>query len=250
MNKLFFGIQSVATWAGRSVFSFFAGETECAVCGGGSGLLPVCKDCRRSFFAVKPAGVGACKFCGKELISENDVCMECRKDVLLKHLDGAFPLFSYRLWNTSLLCRWKLEDERIFSDFFAALMNERLSQVCKIKGEFVVVPVPPRPGKIRSKGWDQVDELSQILEFRYNWNVKRILRRHTNVEQKTLERSQRMEIIGKAYSLNADVKIVPEVVCLVDDVLTTGSTIESCAEKLKEAGCKKVFAVTLFSVDR
>ncbi len=250
MNKFFFGVQSVVTYAGRSIFSFFAGGTECAVCGNNSGFLPVCADCRKMFFAVKPAGVGVCKFCGKELISEHDVCMECREDVLMKHLDGAFPLFSYRLWNTSLLCRWKLEDERIFSDFFAELMNERLSQVCKIKGDFVVVPVPPRPGKIKSKGWDQVDEVSQILEFRYDWNVKRILRRHTNVEQKTLERSQRMEMIGKAYSLNADVKIVPEVVCLVDDVLTTGSTIESCAEKLKEAGCKKVFAVTLFSVDR
>ena len=129
-------------------------------------------------------------------------------------------------------------------------MHERLSQICKIKGEFVVVPVPPRPEKIKTKGWDQVDEISQILEFRYNWNVKRILQRHTDVQQKTLERTQRMEMIGKAYSLNADVKVVPEVVCLVDDVLTTGSTIESCAEKLKESGCKKVFAVALFSVDR
>lgn len=250
MNKIIFGIQSVAQRFGRSVFLFFAGGSECIVCGNDSGLLPVCADCRNKFFAVKPVGVGVCKFCGKELISENDVCMECRKNVLMKHLDGAFPLFSYRLWNTSLLCRWKLEDERIFSDFLAELVNERLSQIWKKLGEFVVVPVPPRPGKIKSKGWDQVDEISQILEFRYNWNVRRILCRHTNVEQKTLERSQRMEMIGKAYSLNADVKIVPEVVCLVDDVLTTGSTIESCAEKLKEAGCKKVFAVALFSVDR
>lgn len=235
---------------GRFVFLFLAGGSECAVCGDDTGLLPVCDDCRKKFFAVKPAGLGVCKNCGKELISEDDVCMECRENLLLKNLDGAFPLFSYRLWNTSLLCRWKLEDERIFSDFFAELMNERLSQVCKMMGKFVVVPVPPRPGKIRKKGWDQVDEISRILEFRYGWKVMRILRRHNNIQQKTLERSQRMEMIGKAYSLAADVKVAPETVCLVDDVLTTGSTIESCAEKLKGSGCKKVFAVTLFSVDR
>lgn len=250
MNKFLFGMQSAAVVAGRHIFSFLAGGAECAVCGNECGFLPVCPDCRKKKFQVRSIGSGVCRFCGKELISENDVCMECRKDVVMKHLDGAFPVFSYRLWNTSLLCRWKLENERIFSDFFAGLMNERLIQLRELKGKFVVVPVPPRPGKIKAKGWDQIDEISRILEFRYGWNVRRVLERHNNVEQKTLERTQRMEMIGKAYSLNADVKVLPDSVCLVDDVLTTGSTIESCAEKLKESGCGKVFAVALFSVDR
>ena len=250
MNRLLFLSKYYTACALRLVFSFLAGGGECLVCGAVTSYLCVCDACQKKYFAVKSLDSGMCRFCGKELISEDDVCMECRENVVLKHLDGTFPLFSYRLWNTSLLCRWKLEGERSFSSFFAKLMSERLIQLGKREGDFVIVPVPPRPGKIRSEGWDQVDELVSFLECLYCFKVRKLLVRHTNVEQKTLDRSQRMEMIGKAYSLNAKVVEVPEKVCLIDDVLTTGSTIETCAEVLKNAGCKKVFAVTLFSVDR
>lgn len=168
----------------------------------------------------------------------------------MNSVDGAFPLFSYRLWNASLLCRWKLEGERVFSGFLAGLVNERLEQLRNSVGEFAVVPVPPRPGKIRREGWDQIEELCTFLEYRFDWNVMRLLVRNSNVEQKTLDRSQRMEMIGKAYSLNAKVKTVPETVCIIDDVLTTGSTAEACAQVLKKNGCRRVLVVSLFCVDR
>lgn len=249
MNRLLFRLQYYVLQVLRYVFCFAAGGTECVVCGEACLVLPVCADCRKKYFTAGPAGSGVCRICGKTLISENELCMSCRKAVLLKHLDGVYPVSSYRLWNKGILCRWKLDGERIFSGFLAEVINARLCQVEELKGSFVVVPVPPRPGKIRKEGWDQIEELACFLEAFYHRDVRRILVRHTDVEQKTLCRSQRMDVIGKAYSLNAAVRNVPETVCLIDDVLTTGSTIEACAEVLKNAGCRNVFAVTLFSVD-
>lgn len=213
-------------------------------------MVPVCGGCKEKFYSIPEVCSGICRICGKQLISEKELCMECREQVVLEQVDGMFPLFSYRLWNTNLLCRWKLEGERAISGFFAELVNERLSQIRKEKGDFVIVPVPPRPGKIRKEGWDQIEELCTFLEFRYNWKVRRILQRHTNVQQKTLDRSQRIEMIGKAYSMRDKVIDVPENVCLVDDVLTTGSTIQCCAKELKDHGSKRVYGVALFSVDR
>ena len=92
--------------------------------------------------------------------------------------------------------------------------------------------------------------MSEFLEFKYEYDVERIMERRTSVQQKTLDRNERLETIGKSYFVKKGVKKIPEIVCLIDDVMTTGATLESCAEKLKEAGAKKVFAVTLFSVDR
>ncbi len=250
VNKLFFRAHAAVAGFCRNAVSVVSGGSECIVCGDSAGAVSVCNECVKNHFSVGQIDSGVCRFCGKQLVSEDDTCMECRNDVLLKHLDGVFPMFSYRLWNTNLLCRWKMEGERVFSSFFAGLMSERLSQLEKLKGKFVVVPVPPRPGKIRKEGWDQVEEICSFLEFCYGFKIRRILERHINVEQKTLDRTQRMKIIGKAYSLKKNVTEVPEKVCLVDDVLTTGSTIESCAQALKSSGCEKVFAVTLFSVDR
>ncbi|MFA6855904.1 MAG: hypothetical protein WCR31_01730 [Treponema sp.] len=182
--------------------------------------------------------------------------MQCRTERLLAHTDFVFPLYSYRLWNSVLLFRWKIDGERTLSPFFA----ERLaSALAVLPPELVIVPVPPRPGKIRKKGWDQIEEVCMFLELHWKYCVCRILERKTTKEQKTLDRTERLKTIGRAYSLKTGSRLkdglrhadglLPECVCLIDDVMTTGATIESCAAVLKTAGVKKVYAVTLFIVD-
>lgn len=182
-------------------------------------------------------------------------CMLCRENPVLKSTDRIIPLFSYRLWNRELMFRWKMQEERAFSPMFAEL----LCRVLRKTGDEVLVPVPPRKGKIRKKGWDQIEELCVFLEKRYGFRVLRILERNTANQQKKLSRNQRLESIKTAYSLckggilQSALKPfsghIPETVCLVDDVCTTGSTLESCAEILKKEGVKTVNAVTLFTVD-
>ena len=88
-----------------------------------------------------------------------------------------------------------------------------------------------------------------FLEKRYGLRVMRLLERNTSGQQKKLSRSQRLESIKTAYSLKPFTGLLPQEVTLVDDVCTTGSTLESCAEILKSAGIEKVHAVTLFTVD-
>lgn len=182
-------------------------------------------------------------------------CMICRENPVLVSTDGVIPLFSYRLWNRELMFRWKSQEEREFSPIFARLLYEGLRKT----GDRVLVPVPPRKGKIRKKGWDQIEELCSFLENRYGFRVLRILVRNTSNQQKKLSRTQRLESTKSAYSLCSGQLLehalkpfsghLPENLCLIDDVCTTGSTLESCAAILKEAGAKKVRAFTLFTVD-
>ena len=151
--------------------------------------------------------------------------------------------------------RWKMQEERSFSPLFAKLLCDLLRKT----GDKVIVPVPPRKGKIRKNGWDQIEELCTFLEKRYGFRVLRILERNTSSQQKKLSRTQRLESIKSAYSmcpaqvLERTLKPLngrlPDSVCLIDDVCTTGSTLESCAEILKKEGIKTVNAVTLFTVD-
>ncbi len=148
-----------------------------------------------------------------------------------------------------------MQGERNFSPLFASL----LAQVLKRIGETVIVPVPPRKGKIKKNGWDQIDELCTFLTKRYGFKVLKILERNTREQQKKLSRAERLEHIKTAYSL-CELKVferalkpfsgrLPQSVCLIDDVCTTGSTIESCAAILKEVGIEKVSVLTLFTVD-
>ena len=78
-----------------------------------------------------------------------------------------------------------------------------------------------------------------------------MLQRISDTEQKKLDRRERLSTIGKSYALIKDAAKIelPEQVCIIDDVITTGATIQSCAAALKSASVKKIFALALFTVD-
>ena len=140
---------------------------------------------------------------------------------------------------------WKSKEERVISNMFAWILNSALK---KMDAQFIV-PVPPRKGKINQKGWDQIDELCSLLQYRYGYKILQLLQRKTVIQQKKLDREGRLQQIGLAYSLKPYHGALPQSVVLLDDVCTTGSTIESCARLLKEVGIKHVNGLSLFIVD-
>lgn len=249
IKRIFFIARHTARSSGGMVLTSLVGGGVCAVCGGRCRYLPICRVCRTARFMVAPLDERRCGICGKQLISERVFCLECRKEPALKHTDGVFPLFSYRLWNSVLLSRWKFQADRTLSAFFAECLAARLRQMREKFGELCLVPVPPRAGKIREHGWDQIEELCGFLEFKYGFRMRRMLERCSKTEQKSLNRRGRLETIGKSYRVKDGGGPVPEQVCIIDDVMTTGATIESCAAALKSIGVKKAYATALFSVD-
>lgn len=256
MRNLFFETKNALRQLCVLFYTFISGGEKCAVCGSLVFTNSICKNCRTQFFSVQNVlNIPRCSCCGRTLFSSYEKCTVCREREVLFSTDKVIPLFSYRLWNKELMFRWKTLDERIFSPFFAKYMNS----VLKAIDEKILVPVPPRQGKIKEKGWDQIEELCSFLQKRYGYKVLRVLERKTKIQQKKLSRTQRLETIKNSYSLCPEAVLkkvlkhsggrLPEKVCLIDDVCTTGSTLESCAEILKKAGVKTVDAVTLFTVD-
>lgn len=256
VKSLYFQFKQLVIFAVRVFFSALNDGSRCLVCNKKTLLVPLCRNCLRSKFDVsKSVSVKRCKYCGKELISTVDSCMRCRTSPIVTNADRMLPLFSYRLWNKELLFKWKISEERCLSPVFARFIFQALEKLnCRI-----LVPVPPRKGKIKKKGWDQIDDLCQFLEKRYGITVLRLLERRSVKQQKKLNREERIETIKNAYGLAEESLIckelvknqnkMPEEVCLLDDVCTTGSTIEGCAEILKKAGVREVKAITLFIVD-
>ncbi|MBR5401779.1 MAG: ComF family protein [Treponema sp.] len=195
-----------------------------------------------------------CRICGKTLLGVKDICTQCRENPVIRNVDRMFPLFSYRLWNKELMFAWKSSEIRSLSSFFAGILNRFL----KAQGAKFIVPVPPRKGKISEKGWDQIDELCNLLDYIYGFKILRLLERRTTQEQKKLDREGRFRQTKNAYKRVCDSRfarelkpygVLPDKVWLLDDVCTTGATIENCANILKEAGIKEITGITLFAVD-
>ena len=241
----------------RFVFGVISGGEECVICGKRSLVYPLCGDCRELYLLVKEGVLTKerCNICGKELLAVHNTCFACREKPVIHNVDKMLPLFPYRIWNKELMFMWKSQEIRALSLFFAKILNG----VLKNLGAKVIIPVPPRKGKLQQKGWDQIDELCNLLEYIYGYKILRILERSTVIQQKKLGREGRLEQIGKAYNVISSEKLqkslkpfdgrLPEAVILLDDVCTTGATLESCSISLKEAGIKTIIGVTLFVVD-
>ncbi len=242
----------------RFVAGILSGGEKCVRCGQKTAFLPLCKNCLKIFIEESPSC--RCKTCGKPLVSEIEFCSVCRTNPTIKSMDGIFLSKSYRLWKKNLLFEWKIQEKRSLSPIFAWLVHLELKKIeSQLQEKLFVVPVPPRPGKIRSKGWDQIEELCFFLSKGWNVPILSLLKRYSRTQQKKLDRVQRLGTIAGAYG-DAGEKIIsrikkrfggelPDSVVLIDDVLTTGATLEACSRILKNLGIKKVYGITLFVVD-
>jgi len=111
----------------------------------------------------------------------------------------------------------------------------------------LIVPVPLHRSKLRKRGYNQSDGiakgLSEALELPYFTSI--IIRTQRNESQTRKGRIERWKNVENIFHVNDPTMIVGKRVLLVDDVLTTGATLEACATALMEKGCAEVGIVTL-----
>ena len=252
MDKKYFIAKQKIKSILRCGINFVSDKQKCILCNKTSIKYSVCPECNKTFYSVANNDTKICKICGKTLVSEDELCFDCRENPVLKTTEHVFTLYSYRLWNVTLMIRWKLDEDRSLSQFFSEKIHQKIMELSCGNSDFqdiVLVPVPPRPGKIKEKGWDQVRDLCDYLQYKYGHKIDDCLVRNTVVEQKKLDKEERLSTIENAYSYKNENFLQNVNVCIIDDVITTGSTIECCARILKNHGAKKVYAISLFIVD-
>ncbi len=234
----------------RQVLAAAVFPSRCAECGRTCAPGPLCPECMRRTVLHPVCFSGRCRLCGRVLVSETDVCVPCRTDPVFVCVSRVFPLFPYYGWAKDALFSWKIGGQRSLSAGFAqAVYNVWKQEFTGIP----VVPVPPRPGKLREKGWDQIADLAGILSRVYKVPVFDVLGRTGAVQQKTLNRSCRLVNLKGAFSVRTGkirgTEALPGQIVLLDDIATTGATLEACAAALKEKGAGKIYGLVLFSAD-
>ena len=124
---------------------------------------------------------------------------------------------------------------------WAAFGDERLSGL-----RFdVIVPVPLHPTRQRERGFNQASLLAELLSARMSIPCKPVLERiRYTTTQTALDRAERMENLHNAFRLRRKANVRGLRVLLIDDILTTGSTLSECARVLKRAKANSVYAAT------
>lgn len=190
---------------------------------------PFCAKCSEPF-SGSMNGAFSCANCAQREIHFDAAIAAYRSRGIVRRIILDFK-YSHHIHLRHLVGEW----------LCAAFRDERL---CGRTFD-LAVPVPLHPARERDRGFNQAGLLADILSRRMSIKVKPVLERiRYTTTQTAFDRAERMENLRDAFRLrkNADVRGLR--VLLVDDVLTTGSTLSECARILKGAGAQSVYAVT------
>lgn len=234
--------RSIEYWASASLNAIF--PLRCVLCGGIVGPVPwspapLCVSCEHTLESIREP---RCERCGRQLISEQGRCVACREEeAIVSHI---MPLFEFRGQAARLIHAYKIGERVLLAQYFAYKIANMVSRHGDSLDAFSIVPVPPRPEKIRSGKLDQVGCLAEALAHFGFRCIRLLVRLPGGGQQKLLDRAQRLKNASASYARVSSDPIEAKVM-LLDDVCTTGATLEACARLLIHAGAEVVGAIVL-----
>ncbi len=229
--------------AGNAILRIFLGP-ECAACGVPLERPldgPVCAACWRAVPRLTPP---LCDRCGDALPHATDdrLCWRCHGSSSAIERAGSAGMYQGSM--RAIVHAFKYEGRRALAEPLAAMMREAGGDL--LADADAVVPVPLSSRRAFARGFNQADDLARLLGL----PVWRLLGRRHGPPQAGLSASERAVNVRDAYALGwaARWPLAPSLrgatVVLVDDVMTTGTTLEACARVLATAGARRVRALT------
>lgn len=199
----------------------------------------ICAKCREK---VRPIKEPTCMRCGKVLLDKRkEFCFDCENKT--HSFIQSKALWVYDDDVKASLYRFKYQNKREYGKVYAKELAEHYGAWVKGKGIQGIIPIPLHKKRRRKRGYNQAQilamELGEILGIPVYSDV--LLRVRDTVPQKVLNDSERKNNLKKAFKTAGNV-VELQYVLIVDDIYTTGATLDAAAEELLKAGVLKVYA--------
>ncbi|QBK03519.1 ComF family protein [Hylemonella gracilis] len=225
--------------------------SQCAICRAWP-AAPLCATCLRRFASPRPR----CRACALPVAEGMDVCAVCLLwprsgadadgKAPLDQLDRCHAAVDYDWpWN-DLISRYKFGPEPGWASTLASLMRGAPGASEALDDADALLPLPLTQARLRERGFNQALHLARALaprKTRLNW----LLRLRHAPDQHSLPRAERLRNVQDAFGVARGKRrlIEGQRLLLIDDVMTTGATLNAAAAALRAAGAAEVSALVL-----
>ncbi|MCQ2512200.1 MAG: ComF family protein [Lachnospiraceae bacterium] len=204
----------------------------------------ICDGCfRKLVFPEQPR----CMCCSKPLEEEDEFCEDCRGRK--RQFDQGWGMLLHDDATRKILYDLKFHNRRDNADFVGHAMAGYFAEQLKNWKVQALIPVPLHKKRQKRRGYNQAELIAKKMAF---WleqagleipvDRELLVRRNSTLPQRKLNLASRAKNMHNAFSVTEGKKY--KTVVLIDDIFTSGSTLDECARTLKQAGIQRVYFLT------
>lgn len=205
----------------------------------------ICKSC---FSKLERIEEPVCKICNKSLRNNPDliVCNECIREK--RSFEMSRSLFNYKGTVKKIIHDYKYCNKTYYYKLFSYLLIQYMKERRFINFDYITA-IPLHKIKQRKRGFNQSELLAKQVGKYFKISYISFLKRNNNTEkQSNLSRYARQKNLQNVFDM-ADNKVLGLIsgadILIIDDIFTTGTTVNECSKILKEHGANRVFVMTL-----
>ncbi|MEG0793588.1 MAG: ComF family protein [Lachnospiraceae bacterium] len=202
----------------------------------------ICETCRKSILYISEP---RCKRCGKPIrYEEQEYCSDCKKTDFA--YEQGRSLWLHKGEVSKSIYMFKYKNRRTYAEVYAREMAKQFSVLIKEWGIQTIIPIPLHRKRRQARGYNQAEILADYLSTQVGIPVekKTVFREKYTQPQKVLNDKERRKNLQGAFTVADDWNIKQKIL-LIDDIYTTGSTVNAVAKVLKERGAKEVFFLSI-----
>jgi ComF family protein len=182
----------------------------------------------------------SCPQCGLE--SDGNICGSCLSNP--PDFDATHAVFLYDFPVDAMMVRYKYGDMMHLSHIFGQFLSNKVSLSNLLNHADLIIPMPMHPQRLKERGFNQAHEIAKLLTINYKEKLdfKSVERIKLTPPQASLPLKDRVKNIKGAFQVNTDKLnlIQGKRIAIVDDVMTTGASLNELAKTLKKAGASHV----------
>lgn len=202
----------------------------------------ICPQCLKSLPLIQGH---RCMKCGKNVKEEEEYCKECRETE--RHFTQGRGIYFYDEIMKASILRYKYGGSRNYGDFYAAALCKYAEQEIRHWKPDLIIPVPLHRKNYKERGFNQAEYLAEKVSSFYDIPTSSSLVKKVKKtkSQKHLDAKARRENLNGVFQVSE--RVDGYRILVIDDVYTTGSTMDEIAACLKEKGAENVYFLTVCS---